>query len=359
MLRSKKRTAGAPQEMVKKPEQSKGRALPSKTSIVKKDTAYSFDFVLRSWLEDELMEDPIICDPRSQDVDAWTKAMVNRENVAILLQRYQELMRIPNDCTIPSLHRWLQKWSSKLKAKDKWILEVNAAMRNPDQVPHGKASRYLRKAAVHQEVFSQDVCEKLIKLLPKVESSTKRGTTQFDTKYTKSYELAEEKVSHKEVFKLLKNVGFESKMKQLVLKATPGLQRSNSGLREITEEDVQMQVFVNIYEPGPQESANRGGKKRKREKVDKNEGKSGIETHTDSSGAAAVVLSLTGDGDKPGLYWVRDKETGKDEQRKLEQFQLPLCAGDAALIHRGCIHGVHFAVRSTRRITLNIFFKLK
>jgi hypothetical protein len=147
-------------------------------------------------------------------------------------------------------------------------------------------------------------------------------------------------------------------VKQLVLKATPGLQRNKRSLRVIEEDEVKMKLFINVYEPGPQENASNVGRKRKREVVGK-EVVSGLETHTDSSGVAAVVVSLTGDGGKPGLYWVRDKEVGKGEQRKLEQFQLPLEAGDAALIHRGCIHGVHYAKRTVPRLTLNAFFFVK
>ena len=121
-----------------------------------------------------------------------------------------------------------------------------------------------------------------------------------------------------------------------------------------------MKLFANKYEPSPQASTGNGGggKKRKRGVADK-EHVSGLETHTDNSGIAAAVISLTGDGGKPGLYWVRDKETGRGEKRKLEQFQLPLEAGDVALIHRGCIHGVHFAKRTVPRITLNAFFFVK
>ena len=125
-------------------------------------------------------------------------------------------------------------------------------------------------------------------------------------------------------------------------------------LRTVEDDEVKMKLFINIYEPSPQENVGNGGKKRKRSGVDK-EAVSGLETHTDNSGVAAVVISLTGDGGKPGLYWVRDKEVGKGEKRRLEQFQLPLEAGDAALIHRGCIHGVHFVARPIRRITLNAF----
>jgi hypothetical protein len=98
-----------------------------------------------------------------------------------------------------------------------------------------------------------------------------------------------------------------SKVKELVVTETQGLQRSSS--RVLTSEDVTMQVFVNIYEPGLATLSQRSraetlkGKKRKRtEKVKTEEGRSGFETHTDSSGAAALVTSLTGDGNKPGLY---------------------------------------------------------
>ena len=351
MPRGKKRVAGAPQEAVKRPN-------PKQSTKKPQVAAYSFDLVDRIKLEDALRENPIWCKPRYQDADAWATALLLPANVERILKDGQEAMQIPNDCTAPALRRWLQKWVSKLKSKDKWVLEVRAAMRNPDQVPQGKASGYLRKAAVHKEVLSQAVCQKLAKLLPKKKSSNKEDNPQLDSKDMKSFLLKETINSHKKILTLLQQNDFESKLKQLVLKETLGLQRSKMSLRELEEEEIQMQLFVNMYEPGPQESAGKGGKKRKREVVDK-EVVSGLETHTDSSGIAAVVVSLTGDGGKPGLYWVRDKEVGKGEQRKLEQFQLPLEAGDAALVHRGCIHGVHYAKRVVPRITLNAFFFVK
>lgn len=348
MPRGGQRAGGDPhgQKKVKKSSDKKA------TTRVK---ALSFDQATRVQLEDELREAPFFCAPRFNDVEAWAAAMVDKENVQLLLEAYQEEMKIPNDCSASELRRWLQKWVSRLKSKDKWISEVSAAMKNPDQVPQGKESGHLRKAAVHQGVLSQEVCNELLKRLPMKEFSTKQGTPQLDTTGLKSFLLKKTKASHKKVLALLEQNDFESKLKKLVLEEVLKLQRSKMDLRMIGEDEIKVKLFVNTYEPGPQESTGKGGKKRKREVV-KNNAVSGLEVHTDSSGVAAVVVSLTGDGGSPGLYWIRDKELGKGEKRLMEQFQLPLEVGDAALIHRGCIHGVHFAVRSVRRITLNAFF---
>ena len=241
--------------------------------------AYSFDFVTRVHLEDELREKPFFCAPRFADADAWAAAMVDKENVELLLEAGQVEMKIPKDCTAPQLHRWLQKWVSKLKIKDKWIMEVNTAMRNPDQVPHGKASGYLRKAEVHQKVLSQEDCERLVKMLPKTKSSTKRDTAQLDARFTSSCELTERTRSHMKILGMLREIDFESKVKQIVMKATPGLQRNKMSLRAVEEDEVKMKLFINIYEPSPQENVGNGGKKRKRSGVDK-EAVSGLETHT-------------------------------------------------------------------------------
>ena len=66
----------------------------------------------------------------------------------------------------------------------------------------------------------------------------------------------------------------------------------------------------------------------------------GMTDHYDMTPHCAVTLSLTGDGDAPGLYWSCHRE----------RRPLHLDAGDIAILARGVLHGVSRVERKKARV---------
>jgi hypothetical protein len=72
----------------------------------------------------------------------------------------------------------------------------------------------------------------------------------------------------------------------------------------------------------------------------------GLKEHYDTVPHCAVTLSLTGDGDAPGLYWICHGE----------RRELHLDAGDIAILARGVLHGVERIVREEARMVVVLFY---
>ena len=72
----------------------------------------------------------------------------------------------------------------------------------------------------------------------------------------------------------------------------------------------------------------------------------GMNAHYDLTPHCAVSLSLTGDGEQPGLYWICGTET----------HQLHLNAGDIAILARGVLHGVCRVAREGQRLVMVFFY---
>jgi hypothetical protein len=72
----------------------------------------------------------------------------------------------------------------------------------------------------------------------------------------------------------------------------------------------------------------------------------GLKEHYDTVPHCAVTLSLTGDGDAPGLYWICHGE----------RRELHLDAGDIAILARGVLHGVERIVRKEARMVVVLFY---
>jgi hypothetical protein len=224
---------------------------------------------------------------------------------------------------------------------DKLNKAVNTAVNTGTLIPHQNPKK-LKKAVLHADFLTSEECSALLKHVNKLVKGISEDLRDNSFKAVSFLHLCKLEHRRSGIFAELEKMEFSDRVKTQVLKDL------NVTGRVFSKVDIELDFFINLYDPG----CSKGVSTRKRKasgEISKIGMETGMDAHFDEMGIyGAFVCNLTGDGDTAGLYWCPTETT---------KVPLIMEAGDCAFLKKGCLHGVEILLRTSKRVTFNVFVR--